>query len=444
MLMAWSISKWRLAQFLFWLIVAGSVCWWRGPSYSRAFDVDYFPPGHVLFLPDFFQEWASARNRFEGLPVYTPQEITVERYLGIRRNPGDAYFIELNAHPPTAVLLGVPFAALDFADAFALWNLFSLACLVASGWLIVEKLPLATEPWMLLPAGALLLLCHPFWHQMVHGQLNLLLLLLLTSVWLADREGHPSWAGALLGVATAIKLYPGFLFLYFLLKRDWPALRAGVIALVAITGLTALVLGPEAYRSYFVDILPRTSLRRADWHNLSLSGVWCNLLYAPLNLPPVRIVPLVESPLLAMLGMIATMLIIAAILAMVLPRLLTAKDLDLAFSLCMIAMLLVSPITWDHYLLVLALPLAVIWQRLQGRWPARIVLLLLLAVLCLDPGWVMLHGLRCLEWLGLSAGGPWWISPPLATLTALSIPCYALLGLFVLALWTALRSRRVN
>ncbi len=442
--MATSISKWLVAHVLFWLIVAGLVCCWRWPSYRRAFEVDFFPPGHVLFLPDFFQEWASARNRFQSLPVYTSQEITVERYLGIRRNPGDAYFIEWNAHPPAAVLLGVPFAALDFADAFALWNLLSLVCLVASVWLIVEQLPLACEPWMLLPAIALLLLCHPFWHQMVHGQLNLLLLLLFTGVWLADRRGHPNLAGGLLGLATAIKLYPAFVFLYFLVKRDWPALRAGAIALAAIAGLTALVLGPEAYRSYFVDILPRTSLRRADWHNLSLSGVWCKLFDVPLNLPPVRIVPLVESPLMAMAGMLGTLLFVSAILAVVLPHLLTAKDTDLAFSLTMIGMLLVSPITWDHYLLVLALPLSVVWQRLQGRWVERIVLLSLLAVLWLEPGWVMLHGLRCLEWLGLTNGGPWWISPPLATLTALSIPCYALLGLFILALWTALRSRLVN
>src|SRR5262249_12063331 len=155
----------------------------------------------------------------------------------------------------------------------ALWNLLSLACLAISAWLIVDNLDLPFAPWALLPAVALLMLCYPFWHQMVHGQLNLVLLLLLTGVWLADRQGRPRWSGALLGVATAIKLYPGFVFLYFFLRRDWSAIRAGMLALAAVTGLTAVVLGPEAYRSYFVDVLPRTALRRADWHNLSLSGV---------------------------------------------------------------------------------------------------------------------------------------------------------------------------
>jgi hypothetical protein len=181
-------QKWRLGLFLFWLAVAGLVCWWRGPAYFRAFEVEFYPDGRELFLPDFFQEWASASNRFTGLPIYAPQEITVERYLGLHRDPNDPYFIELNAHPPTAVLLGVPFAALDFAEAFAIWNMLSLACLALSAWLIVQNLGQSFSPWAVCVAFALLLLSFPFWHQMVHGQLNLLLLLLLTGVWVAERR----------------------------------------------------------------------------------------------------------------------------------------------------------------------------------------------------------------------------------------------------------------
>jgi hypothetical protein len=316
---------------------------------------------------------------------------------------------------------------------------------------------------MILPAVSLLLLCHPFWHQMVHGQLNLLLLLLLTGVWAADRQGHPSRAGAFLGVATAIKFYPGFLFLYFVLRRDWRAIGAGLVSLAAITALTAAVLGPDAYRSYFIDVLPQTSLRRADWHNLSMSGVSCKLFDKPLHLPPVQIQPLVESPVLAVLGMIGTLVAVSAFLAWVVRHtnhasptrertkwglarqeavpvpILSGRshDTDLAFALTIIGMVLVSPITWDHYLLVLALPLAILWQRLRGRWIGRIVLVSLLAVLWLQPAKVMTFGLGVLDAAGLARPGGRWVAGPLATLTALSIPCYALVGIFGLAIWTS-------
>ncbi len=270
--------KWRLRHIFLWLLLAGLVCWWRGPDYRRAFELELFPSGGAFFQPDFFQEWASARNRFNDLPIYTPHAITLERYLGMRPNTADPHFIAINAHPPTAVLLALPLAGLNFADAFALWNVLSLLALAASAGLIVYHLELPFSLWDLLPAVTLLLLCYPFSQQMVLGQLNLLLLLLLTGTWAADRTNRPIWAGVLLAAATAVKLFPAFLFLYFVLRGRWRVVAAGIVTFVLVTALTALVLGPQAYRDYFGEALPTASLWRGCWHNLSLSGLWFKLL----------------------------------------------------------------------------------------------------------------------------------------------------------------------
>src|SRR5262245_16263110 len=68
---------------------------------------DLRPP--VIGPRDFFQEWASARNVVEGLPAYTPQDVTVTRYLGLPPpSPNNRWFIHYNAHPPVAVLLALP------------------------------------------------------------------------------------------------------------------------------------------------------------------------------------------------------------------------------------------------------------------------------------------------------------------------------------------------
>src|SRR5262245_8266789 len=265
---------WQRRHIALWLLLAGVVIWWRGPAYAKAFQPEGYPPGHTSFVPDFFLEWASARNFFEGLPLYTPQAVTLRRYLERERQPADPSFRELNAHPPTAVLLGLPLGKLDFTDAFRAWNLVSLAALAVSACVIVHQLRRPFVVWDLLPAVTFLLLCHPFWHQMVHGQLNLLLLLLLTGAWTADRNGRSCRAGALAGMATSIGLFPGLLFLYFLLRRQWRPLATGLMTLAVVTGLTAVLLGPESYRSYLVDVLPKTSVDRTDWPNLSLSGVW--------------------------------------------------------------------------------------------------------------------------------------------------------------------------
>ena len=62
----------------------------------------------------------------------------------------------------------------------------------------------------------------------------------------------------------------------------------------------------------------------------------------------------------------------------------TRDDRDRAFALAVVAMLLVSPITWTHYFLLLLMPLALLWMRSTagaGMWATGAVL----AVLWLPP-----------------------------------------------------------
>jgi hypothetical protein len=58
-------------------LVAGLVAWSRlGPEYARAMRPRAFPN------PDFFQNWASARNHRIGRPVYSPHTATILLSLG--------------------------------------------------------------------------------------------------------------------------------------------------------------------------------------------------------------------------------------------------------------------------------------------------------------------------------------------------------------------------
>jgi hypothetical protein len=50
----------------------------------------------------------------------------------------------------------------------------------------------------------LVLLYSPFRQQFSQGQLNAVLLLLITGAWAAERSARPGLAGVLLAVATAV------------------------------------------------------------------------------------------------------------------------------------------------------------------------------------------------------------------------------------------------
>jgi hypothetical protein len=390
-------------------------CVSQGPSFIASLR----PPRTVGI--DFFQDWASARNYRDGLPVYTDHKTAVDRYLGYRIDP---VRFEVNAHPPTSVLLALPLAALDYPDAALVWNLVSLGALGVSLWLIGRTLGVPLTPWSIFPAVTLLLICTPFRQQVNQGQFNLLLLLLLTGVWTADRSGRLVTAGSLLGLATAIKLFPAVLFLYFAVRGRWRAVAAGIISLAVVTLLTAALLGTDTYRSYIHDVLPQVRQYRSCWNNASLPGLWVKL-FDPASEDHIE--PLWRSPLAAEGGALLSCLAVVVVLVRALWKARKEPHDDRGFALTVIAMLLVSAITWEQYFLLLLLPVAVFWVRLPAsilpRWSFVAILLVLF---CIHP--VLLYDTF------IPGGYPQGPVAPVQTLAVLSLQCYALVGLFVFGL----------
>jgi len=260
----WTVPRSRL-----WPIVTVLVLIVQTPFLILAF----WPPREVH--SDFVQDWASARNVLNGLPAYTEHTVALPRYV---RAGGPAQSnLLVNAHPPTSVLLFLPFATLDYRPALLAWNLSGLAMLGVSLMVVRRQLGVSLSSWSIFPPLCLLLICFPLLQQLSQGQLNLVLVLLVTGAWAAERSGRVGWAGAMIGAATAIKLFPGFLFLYFIVRRQWSALIAGLLSLVLLTGLTASILGPEVYPTYIHDVLPHLDQCRTAWSNASLVGFWTRL-----------------------------------------------------------------------------------------------------------------------------------------------------------------------
>jgi hypothetical protein len=267
--------------------------------------------------------------------------------------------------------------------------------------------------------------------QLFHGQWNLILLLLLTGVWAAERSGRPAWAGALLGASTAIKLFPGFLFVYFLARRQWAAVIAGALAFAALTGLTAALLGPETYRVYFREILPNLAAVRSSWYNNSLIGLWTKL-FDPATAEE-HVLPLWRSAVALRVGASLSVFAVTASLAWVTWGAKTRAALDHAFGVAVTGMLLVSPMTWDHSLLLLVIPIAVLMYDQPRSEMAKALLVLSLTAL-----WVIGQRWICDRLIpgGLVEG----VASPAHSLTVLSYPCYALAILFVIEVVQARQS----
>ncbi len=255
--------------FLAVCLVAVLATWCKlGPEYARAMRPRAFPN------PDFFQDWASARNHRTGRPVYSPHTATIPLYLG-RPAAGVECEAPYNAHPPPSVLMTLPLARLSFTDAMLAWNLVSLAAMAAGLAILAAGLRVRGK-WVA-PALVLMPLGLPVYGNLQQGQLTPLLFAMIAAAWAMDRARRPTAAGFLIGTAAALKLFPAYLVIVFAARRSWRALLAAGTSFVAWNLAAVLVLGWRPYRDYLHVVLDQQELVRSWACNLSLAGFWHKL-----------------------------------------------------------------------------------------------------------------------------------------------------------------------
>ena len=433
-------------------------------------------PLHELHTTDFVQDWTSTRNYREGLPVYWPLRDSLRYHLQL-----NFWFLHIhyNAHPPTSVLFLLPLGWLDYATAFIVWNVISLAALAGSFYLAGRTWHWRFPPWSWLPAIALALVFNPLSQQMMQGQMNGMLLFLLVLCWWGDRTDRPMLAGIALALAMSIKLYPGFLLLHFAVQKRWRLLTTAVLGFGAWVLASVGVLGLQTYVDYVRIVMPEVQQFKMHVVNASLNGFWNKLLGQASAQHLVA--PLMEMPLLAKTGLCISLLTVAASSIYFSWHANTPERRDLAVGANLIAMLLLSPVTWEHTQVMLLPWLMQLWRWSPERIiPKSILVLIWLSMLINHVHWwrdrfaerwpkpvVPLTSLietgGGLQGTAPGLGGPaaimfhWQVLPHFArevdlvttgmeVLTWRSVPCYTLLGLLVFVYWVGkqLDSKRLS
>ncbi|HZN17371.1 MAG TPA: glycosyltransferase 87 family protein [Micromonosporaceae bacterium] len=167
----------------------------------------------------------------------------------------------------------------------------------------------------------------------------------LVASWLHRLWTSGTWAGAGIGLATAVKLTPGLFIVYLLVSKQWRAAATAVGTALTVTVGAFLVAGEESF-AYFGTIVWQTSrVGVADMTpNQSLAGVLARLYDSA------------EAPSLLWLTFAVLMLAVG------LSRAATAHaegDELTAFTLVGLTANVISPISWSHHL-VFVLPAVVV------------------------------------------------------------------------------------
>lgn len=282
----------------------------------------------------------------------------------------------LFTYPPFAALLFTalaPFGQLAGARLFL--SLAAVVALVVSALVLrhVVRLPtlrsVVLHPWLrpLTIVGAgLVLLLGPWRETSAFGQINILLFAGMIFDLLFRGRRWPT--GFLTGVAAGIKLTPLVFGFYFLVRRDWAGLRNMVLGFFTTVGLGWLILPRESVL-YWTQLLLDTSRIGGGGYvdNLSIKGAILHFAGPDYNSTPLWLVLCLAT--LALAGVVIKL-----------------ADDDgarlAAISASALLMLLVSPVSWSHHWVWVAVFLPVQYL-LTRRLPADAAGMRLI-------GWVLL------------------------------------------------------
>jgi hypothetical protein len=243
------------------------------------------------------------------------------------------------------------------------------------------------------------------WSSYHLGQPNLVLLALMLGAFVALRTNREISAGALIGVAAAVKAFPVIAVVYLVYRGYWKAVASLVVALIFL-----LFVLPAPFRGfdralrdfekwsagmlkYNATAVAQRPMRSYTWKNQSLVGVTNRLLRhvdadaasAPHN--PVYVNFTDFKFATANVIIIAVALALGIVFVAVMPQrgTRTPESDGIEFALLLLVMLMVTPLAFGYFFSWLMLPFAIVVQRLlvgRGavlfRWglPALVLLAL--------------------------------------------------------------------
>lgn len=274
----------------------------------------------------------AARRLLDGQPLY---DTAVDVAGG--------YAIYL--YPPPFALAMVPFAILPESAGLWAW----LGLLAVAFLLGVALLPVRRDVrWaVLLLAG----LQWPFLYTMKLGQVTPLLFLAFVAGWRwMDR---PRALATSIAAGTAVKLQPALLFAWAVAARRWRPAAVGLAGLLGLALISTAVTGTGAWTDY-VALLQKVSAPVTTPHNFTAGAVAYQVG---------------ASESLASAIQWLSLVVVAVVTVFSWFR----RDVETSYVVTVVATQLVSPLLWDHYAMLLLIPVALLLERRQW-WAALIPL----------------------------------------------------------------------
>ena len=293
---------------------------------------------------------------------------------------------------PVVSLLVAPLALLEYRHAWLVFWWLQVSSFVAAFalllWGVRRFLPPLTPARAALASAIFVCFAPLLRRSLIQGQTTPMMMLLLAVVWLLCRARWNRTAGLLLGLICAIKIPPMLLVGLFFLRRRLALALGALLVVAAAVALSWLLFGSEILGQYADWVIWRNlGGSHAAFNNRSLEGIFLRLL-TERSLVDWNPIPRPWTVTLCLVGSfagLAWLLLRRGAWILLWPREAPRDDdprtgsLELELVLGAALMLLIFPVAWIHYYLLLAVPLALLpfwWSRAGLSWRSWSVVLL--------------------------------------------------------------------
>lgn len=284
-------------------------------------------------------------------------ELTYQRPFTPGMTSPEQVLVFLN--PPVVALPFALLAPLSLQTAYMIWSVVNAGVLAYLCWMIVRALPETTRRLRFRLLAACLTFL-PVWMAIIHGQLSLLLLVVVTGAWLAMDRGDDFSAGAILSLVIVKPQLLPMPLIALACQRRWRMLGGVGAGISALSLLSLAIVGVSGAHAY--GELLTTALTAGDVHGLvpQKTFTWSGFLH--------RVLP-DASPADVLHWWIAGVVPALIILLWALRRRTQGArgPVDLQWALTILVALFVSPHTNFHDLSLQILPAVLIVHYLCGR-----------------------------------------------------------------------------
>ncbi len=272
-------------------------------------------------------------------------------------------------HIPFSLVLFYPLILVDIQVSQSILFILNIAATFLLIYLLFIKILRKSILDPFVTIGGIFILLFPFVRKTIsHGQVNLIVIVLICTFWWALKENRSSLTISLpLAVSILLKVYPGIFLLYLLTKKNFKNILLTVGIIVLFSLIAFLILPTEIWTDWYSTVGSVKyggvfSRRIPSWKvgNQSFNGFITRFFMGARNRNIVsisdyflRLKWTTKWIASSVLGYLSSGFLVLTWMFLVLRKRVDASNKtrsDLEISMLLLTMYLVAPISWDHHL----------------------------------------------------------------------------------------------